>query len=355
MEKGIQPIDLTQTSDSDDEPAEPAASASTRSQMSSTPTFLLNHQSLIDDPLNAPLINTSHSIAYALSNSVIDPFSNLIRHLHQSNESDKAIFFQLTQNLATNARADNFIPILFQLFEHPQNTVCSVLALQSLRVLSINDRKFCKKVLKRLETILDKFKDNFIIEILQLFITIGQYATEEHAGLILSAIKEKINVSSVDTTLNKHIFPVFAVLSQYGDKFPEEFVLHIKKLLNFPGRPPLNAEIVWPCLICIDNFLAQPQTQAYRILEREKENLLGKLAHATICIEKNNDPDLFMMILKLFLETIDEFKMEKSTNTLKEFHLQLVSSLITLKKSEDDGLSNMADTVLKRLGLLKDA
>ncbi|EAY01916.1 hypothetical protein TVAG_068820 [Trichomonas vaginalis G3] len=324
-----------------------------RSGRSQTPQFLREIQQL-DDPLNRPLINTSNSIAYSLSNSIIDPFSNLIRHLHISHETSK-VFHQIAQNLATNTPATNFIPILFQLIDEKNGNVqCRLLALQSLRVLSINDEQFCKEVLNydKFNSILVYLKDpQFMIEILQLLTTICQYADESKA----ERIKNSLDSITQETReqIEEHVVALYAILSKYATIFSDDNVKKIKKHINYPGKPPLNAAIVWSCLECIDNFLACPSSGAYNALKNDKDTLLGKLAHAIICVEKNEDPNLLMMIMKVLLESIDEFNMDDIADTLKEFRLQLVSRLINMQNCDDPALKQMAETVLKRLNLIK--
>ena len=88
-------------------------------------------------------------------------------------------------------------------------------------------------------------------------------------------------------------------------------------------------------------------------MKNDKDTLLGKLAHAIICVEKNEDPNLLMMIMKVLLESIDEFNMDDIADTLKEFRLQLVSRLINMQNCDDPALKQMAETVLKRLNLIK--
>lgn len=341
-----------------DPPISPDSKAEHQSTRSQVPQFMKNIQQF-DDPLNKPLINTSNSIAYSLSNSISDPFSNLIRHLFISQETSEE-FHQIAQYLATNMPSTNFIPILFQLFIDENgngNAQCRYLALQSLRVLSINDAQFCKDILCHKDFVnhlLPQLKEQqFTIEILQLLTCICQFMGElDDPKAMANIIKSEIQ-KNVKTThdLDEYVLAVMAILSRYDCEFTDEDVKKIIKNINFPGKAPLRC--VWSCLECIDNFLAQKMLNKFGALEENKDNLIAKLGHAIICVKQEEDPNLLMMIMKVLLTSIDMIQIKEPAESLKEFRLEFVSRLIDMKSSNDRSLSMMSETVLKRLGLIQ--
>ncbi|OHT00115.1 hypothetical protein TRFO_08101 [Tritrichomonas foetus] len=336
------------------------------------PMMFTPHPGSFDDPLGSPLINTAHSIAYAFSSSNIDPFSNLIRLLHQNSNDSNELFFQLTQSLAFNAKPVDFLPILLKLLDNnsknPQPNFLRHLAIKSIIALSVNNPEFCKAVLDEVDFLitLSSEQDNeFLEDILQIYQTVCDYANLEQAKKIVDNINERDLIKYVPTSEDKNkrspygldpirikVHSVLAILSKYGEVFTQPLVQEIRKKCNYPGnsnkKDSLVSEIILPSIICIDQFLKQPDTEAYKWLFEEKEILIGKLTLAVIGCEKNQDNELRVMVLKVFLEVLDEFCNDDNASPSMNFMFQLTSTLISMENFADEPVKHMARVLLKR-------
>lgn len=376
-------IDLTQTTDSsstDDDDDDKIVDM----PMKEEPADISNHKALsrsesndflqpmiftpypgsMSDPLGMPLINTAHSIAYTFSPSNIDPFSNLIRLLHQNLNDGNALFNQLTQSLAFNAKPVEFLPLLLQLINPKQNqpTFLRHLAIKSIIVLSINNPELCRAILDNIEFFIEISKENnnkFLDDILQLYQAVCDFATHEDAVTIISDIDSRGLIHHTLTTEEKNanptvidpirvkVYSILALLAHYGDIFTDDIVKEIMKKSNFPGKGQLSREIMWPAIVCIDQFLKQPSTRAYEILKDPKENsLYGRLALDVIACEKDKDDELRILVMKIFLEVLDEFFEEV---TPPNFLFQIKTSLISMKHFASKPVQRMAEVLLKRL------
>lgn len=372
-------IDLTQTTDSDDDdddrmkiPAkEPPVDISRPKSLVLSESLEFPHPMIftpypgsMSDPLGMPLINTAHSIAYTFSSSNIDPFSNLIRLLHQNLNDGNSLFNQLTQSLAFNAKPVEFLPLLLQLINPQQNqpTFLRHLAIKSIIVLSINNPELSRAILDNVDFFIEISKENnneFLDDVLQLYQAVCDFATHDDAAIIISDIDSRSLIHHTLTTEEKNanpavidpirvkIYSILALLARYGDLFTDDIVKEIMKKSNFPGKGQLSREIMWPSIVCIDQFLKQPTTRAYEILKDPKDiSLYGKLALDVIACEKDTDDELRILVLKIFLEVLDEFYDE---NTPINFFFQIKTSLISMKHFASQPVRKMAEVLLKRL------
>lgn len=373
-------IDLTQTTsssstdddDDDDEKflgmqvKEEAVNPSTSKGLSRSesndflqPMLFTPYPGSMSDPLGMPLINTAHSIAYTFSPSSIDPFSNLIRLLHQNLNDGNALYNQLTQSLAFNAKPVEFLPLLLQLINPKKNqpTFLRHLTIKSIIVLSINNPELCRAILDNVEFFIEISKENnneFLDDILQLYQSVCDFATHEDAAAIIQDIDSRAlihhkssNPSLIDPIRVK-VYSILALLAHYGDIFTDDIVKEIVKKSNFPGKGQLSRDIMWPSIVCIDQFLKQPNTRAYEILKDPKEKILyGKLALDVIACEKDKDDELRILVLKIFLEVLDEFYDENIPNNY--FLFQIKTSLISMKHFASQPVRRMAEILLKRL------
>lgn len=340
-------------SDSDDIYTNPGPeSVASVSQFPMDPALLLNSTAVETDPIHAPLVDTSHSIAYAFTNSSIDPFSNLIRHLHQSNDPDKRIFTQLTVLFASNSNPVALVPILFQILQ-TENQIRKILAIQSLKVLSINNENISNATLSRLDELIVYKNDQIVVEVLQLLQEIAPYANENQARKIVEYASQ--NITSCDNNILDLVYSVLSLVSNYGSVFPSEVVERICKMLNYPGRSPIRASVVWPCLKSCEAFLEQQDTAAYRAFSSDKKSrLILKLAHAAILAEKHEDNELVLGVLRLFQAAIDEFGITDVASFTNEYYLQLDSVLLEMMKCDDEEKKRVAEAVLYRLRLIKE-
>ncbi|KAK8834309.1 hypothetical protein M9Y10_021772 [Tritrichomonas musculus] len=370
-------IDLTQNSDSDEDEkiikvpiAEEPIDVSnqktiSRSESTDFPQTMIftPYPGSINDPLGMPLIDTAHSIAYTFSSSNIDPFSNLIRLLHQNLNDGNSLFNQITQSLAFNAKPVEFFPLLLQLINYKQNHPAFLrhLAIKSVIALSVNNPELCRAVLDNVKFFIEISKENndeFLDDVLQLYQVVCDYATNNDALAIISDIssrklihhlisdEEKKAFPSVHDPIRVKVYSILALLAHYGDAFTDSIVDEIIKKSNFPGKGHLSRQIMWPAIVCIDQFLKQPNTRAYKKLQDSKEMLYAKLGLDVIACEKDKDDELRILVLKIFLEILDEFY-EESINPF--FLFQIETSLISMKHFASEPVRQMAEVLLKRL------
>ena len=328
--------------------------------------FSFPHPQAFNDPLNTPLINTSHSIAYAFSSSSIDPFSNLIRFFHQNSNNYNEIFMELTQTLAFSAKPVDFLPILIKLLDEKENTFdlnLRHLALQSIIVLSVNNQDFSNEVLEKIEifiSLAQSHENEFLEAVLELFENVSPYASLSNAKLIIDFISQnnlvKHSPSNDPNNLKKpqngpdpiraRSFSVLSILAKYGQLFNTNLVEEIIQRCNYPGKSLLYREISLPVFICIDQLLKQPGTKAYNLLLEKKGLVIGKMALAVTLCEENTMEDLTIMILKVFLEFLDESQITE----FDMYHLQLklTTALISLQNFASKPVQNIAKLLLNR-------
>ena len=351
-------IDLTQDSDDSDDlpipPYDPKMQNQNKNKIPSFPIAFKPNPTAIEHPFDFPLINTAHSVAYAFSNSTIDPFSNLIRLLHQNSDIISNLFFPLTQALAFNARPVEFYPILIELLEtkEPQITpTIRHLTLQSLTILSINDSELCRKLLEHIPTFINCSQESdYLLEVFDLFISIGEYAEENDAKKIIDEIYKKKYYTHLNRALRAPAYSIFAVLSKHGNIFPNEVVDEIQKKICYPGgnNKELAREIVYPCLVCLDSFLKQSESLAYSVIKSIK-NLHQRIALTVILCEHRSDPEFQLMILKVFLEICNEFQIDELTTIPQYFNV--ASVLIYLQNFAAPPVRKMADMIIKHFNI----
>lgn len=351
-------IDLTQNSDDDDfsniqAPFDDIAS----NQLGSLPTpiMFLPKPGFMDDPFNVPLINTSNSIAYAFSSSNVDPFSNLLRLLHQ-NTQDNSLFFQLTQALAFNAQPVDFLPILIAIIESESTAIAlRHLALQSIIVLSVNNEEFCKAVLQNAEKFLQlSMNDEFLRDVLEILIAVCEFAEHDQADTIIKEISKRELIKKEHyRDLRGKTHTVLSLLSCYADLYPNELVDEIKRRCNYHDKSGFNRDIMWPCLVSIDMFLKQPETAAYKLLSQKRTSteLLGKLALAIVGCEKKDDVELRVLVLKVFLEACIEFHIDDLSLSIPDFQFNLTSVLISLLHFAEEPVKRMAERLVTHFNI----
>lgn len=365
MDENTPFVDLTQDTSSDDELRQSLTKDKPISKRSSLPSesvsdylgmLKFNYEEINFDPLTTPLINTAHSVSYALSSSTVDPFSNLIKCLQQSSSE---YFFQLTQYLAFNRNPVEFIELLKKLISNTQLSYPRHLAIKSIIALSINNQEFCEAILKNIEYFIKISTDEneeFLDDILQLYQTICDFANHEQAELILENINQralmhhKNDENAGADPIRIKVYPVLALLARYGDLFKKQMVDEIIAKSNYPGEGYLSRDIMWPALICIHKFLSQPETEAYSTLKSAIKILYGKMALNVITCEKDKNDELRVFVLKIFLELLDEFYDDCSReNATKPFMFQIKSALISMKNFSTGPVQRMATILLKKI------
>ena len=359
-------IDLTQD-DSDESGEKESPSVCTKYQFKPRPVTLPEPVPVskfpTENPFDSPLINISRSIPYAFSSSNIDPFANLIRLIHQKRDGDNSLFFELTQTLASSGDARELLPSLLSLIqrEFPQSSVFRHLALQSMTVLSVNNREFSQDVLNNIRDLLELSRmdqHEFLADVLSLFEVVCEFASEDQAKEIIDNFSKRDLIrftfqktkGGVDP-IRAQVHSVFTLLAKYGNAFPPGLVYEIMKRCNYPGKGDLCKEIMWPSIVAVETFLRQPESSAYKVLCEKKDELLGKLALALTGCEKKDDVELKIMVMKVFMEACDEFRVEDLPSSLSEFHFSVTAALISMQDFAEEPVKRMAETVLHRFNM----
>jgi hypothetical protein len=300
------------------------------------------------DPFTVPLIDVASSLTYAFSGSTVDPFANLVKLLNQKPGDQPSLFPELCQAVGQSSRPLALLSPLFDRIDPDSPPLVCRLALQSLTVLSINNPEFAGGVLERSAFLLALGGD-FLTDVLALFEVVAEFATEEQAAVIVADFDERNLIKfpappkAAFSPIRAQVLAVCASLARFGGVFPEAMVDEIKKRCNFPPR-----EIMWPAVVAVQRFLRQPGTAAYELLRRKKEELLGRLGLSVIACERKDDPELKIMVMKVFMEACDEFRAGEVPTSLTDLYFNLTAVLISMQHFDEEPVRRMAETLLRR-------
>jgi hypothetical protein len=87
----------------------------------------------------------------------------------------------------------------------------------------------------------------------------------------------------------------------------------------------------------------QPTTPAYAFLRKKKE-LIGRLGLAVIACERKDDPELKIMMLKVFMETCDEFRAGDLSISFTGLDFKLAEVLISMHHFDEEPVRRIAET-----------
>jgi hypothetical protein len=320
------------------------------------------------DPFSLPLINLTHSLAYAFSPSTIDPFSSLLKLLHQ--RGDHSIFMRLTQTLGSHATPTDLLEPLYSIIERQSESESNVrhLALESLALLSVNNAEFARGILANVLFLLEVSaieEEAFLEDILRLFEVLAEYADEAEAAKIVESVHTRallrfsLPARPGATPIRELCLAVLKSLARFGNVFPDAVVEEIAKRCNQP-----KAGVMWPSVVAVAAFLRQPESRAYAVLIRKCDELIARLGLAVIACEKLEPAELKIVVMKVFLEVCDEFRVDDLQASLTDLHINLTAVLISMKhfaenpvklgtgrKVAENKVRRMAENVLKRFNM----
>ena len=318
----------------------------------SMPLPLVPRPELYQNPLGVPLINTTHSIAYELTGSTMDPFSNLIRVLHQSEDRDMRLFYELTHALAIGAKPSEFHSIFITLISQNYSTAIQHLSIKSMLTLSVNDPDFSKKIVEHTDLLISMLnQEEFIIEILELFASISDVADEESGSKMLKYISDQKLCDSSKLLIRVHSYSIIAGLSHFGNLLDPYIIEQIVYRCNYIAEVYLQTNIVAPCLVCIDNIIKQPGTVGYNSLIEKTARIVGKLMLAVVHSSKTHDSQIKILSMKVLMETADEFGNEEIFGSL---YFQLMSALISMAHFAEPIVRPVAQNLLNHFRLNND-
>jgi hypothetical protein len=310
------------------------------------------------DPLTTPLINVTHSIAYAFSPSTVDPFSNLLKVLHQKSDRDNTLFLHLTQTLGARAIAADLLDPLYSIIqrEGDQELVVRHLAIQSLTVLSINNGEFASAVLSNIPFFVSVSAvdgDEFLENVLQLFEVVAEYAIPDQAREIIASVEARgllryqpPQSKTAGVPVRDLCLSILKSLARFGDAFPQGIVEEIARRCNQP-----KPGVMWPAVLAVSEFLRQPESQAYRVLVKKSDELVARLGLAVIACEKMDRAELKVLVMKVFLEVCDEFRVDDLQVSLNEIHVNLTAVLVSMGYFAEEPVKRMAGNVLHRFNI----
>jgi hypothetical protein len=139
---------------------------------------------------------------------------------------------------------------------------------------------------------------------------------------------------------------VLKALARFGNVFPDPVVEEIAKRCNQP-----KATVMWPSVVAVGTFLRQPESSAYRVLVRKSEELIARLGLAVIACEKMEEAELKVVVMKVFLEVCDEFRIDDLQTSLNEIHFNLTAVLMSMKLFAEVPVRKMSENVLHRFGM----
>ena len=261
-------------------------------------------------------------------------------------------FHELLLILSNEASYEELFRVLFNIIERRRGNSDEItLLLQSIRVLSVNNEKFSLIVLNKLEdlmeTLFDDLIDKYLFEFVLLLDVISYYSDSESAATIYKFIETNKLTSKSDEILRK-VYSILSNLAKYGEIFTEDMVLCIAKKLNYPGKSPLDAEIIIPCMTAVDNLLLNENTIAYKKLSERCSYCFSKITHSVFCAYVDKQDPLLTFSLRSALAFYLEFP-----NSICDAGLTLrfCAALNYLKKAGDDEQQHIASYLLDYLRL----
>jgi len=289
-----------------------------------------NFPDSIRTAIDAPLINEEESKIEVHTNRQIDPLANLYRYY---------------QKMCHDSTDLNPIEAI-KYFLDNREYVGIKLSLKSIEALSINNDSFCCSIIPLLIDFLqDSPVESYFSEFMQALISVSHCASSEIAEILLKNNSLDLAKRVKDRTYREQVLSLLAVLSKHGNVFEKEYLEEIKKHINYPGKAPLVTSIVWPCLVCVENFLSQKESKAYCFF-KEIENtssLIARLCHSVILYDENQDSDLVLMVLRVLLNVIND--LDHNLSPAYQFQTQFLASLDSLKKSKDPSIVKISDKI----------
>ena len=327
----IETIDLTLNSDSSSDTPIQVKACSKIEQHSEDSNFHIQSFSTTSDPFSVPLINISRSLIDIYSVSSVDPFSILLKHLNEIN-------FILPSNLIyqiVSSDLTSIFPILLNILTDSNSfKITKLLTIRAISAMSYNNQSLCRTVLDNIDFLLQMGSDNvYLIDILELFRIVSVYATVKEAEKMINQFHLQLNLihfvgdSNLMESSRSGVLSVYSEISKYGDIFPSDLVHDILNKINFMGNGIVLKEISYPSMLCIFEFLKQPNTEAYKYIESKTNILVPKLSLALESAVNQNEVELQMLALKLLYSVFNEY----NSNNTHSMYFCLLSSLNLIK------------------------
>lgn len=325
----METIDLTLTSDSYSDPSIPVSAFDEPEQYSATPNFRVKTSSSSFSPFSEPLINVSRSLIDVYTASDADPVSILLKHLNEINYIIPSLYQAMFEGSISIITVFTGILSNSALFR-----TTKLLTFRAISSMAINNEDICRYVLDNIDFFLQMAPDNhFLIDLLDLFRVVSHYATVEEARKMIHMFHLELNLihfggdASLMESSRSGVLAVYSEIAKFGDIFPVELVHDILIKINFMVNGSVLKEISYPSMICIFEFLKQPDTDAYKYIESKTNILVPRLSLALESSVAQKEDDLQMIALKLLYSVFNEF----NSNNTHSMYFCLLSSLNLIK------------------------